>query len=308
MAALRSAKDATLAELFPQVLNVVSADADELAGPLRAAVAAHGAAGEIAWLAPGQAFDIAFMGEPATTLAAAREATRGVAADINVVASANRRKKLLIADMDSTIITVECLDELADMVGLKTVIAAITARAMAGEIAFEPALRERVAQLKGLRLDALEQVMAERIRLTGGARELVMTMRRHGAHALLVSGGFTFFAARVALAAGFNDHQANVLLDDGEALTGAVAEPILGRAAKLEALQETVAAHGLAFDEVLAVGDGANDLAMIQRAGLGVAFHAKPVVAEAAAARIDHGDLTALLYLQGYRADEFVTD
>ncbi len=193
------------------------------------------------------------------------------------------------------------------MVGLKPEIAAITERAMKGELEFEPALRERVSHLKGLRLDALEQVMQERIRLTSGAKELVHTMRANGAHTMLVSGGFTFFTRRVAQLAGFEGQQANVLLDDGAHLTGTVAEPILGRQAKLEALEATVAERGIDIAQTLAVGDGANDLAMIQRAGLGVAYHAKPMVAEAAGARIDHADLRGLLYLQGYRDDEIVS-
>jgi len=294
-------------ELFPHVLNVISADADALAGPVRAAVASLGAADEIRWLSPAKAFDIAFLGTPERIAAAAREAAKGLAADINVVASAHRRKALLIADMDSTIICCECLDELADMAGLKPRIAAITERAMRGEIQFEPALRERVGLLKGLRLDALERVMAERVKLNPGARELVRTMRANGAHTMLVSGGFTFFTQRVAIEAGFEHQQANVLIDDGQHLTGAVREPILGREAKLAALEQETQARGLDFAQTLAVGDGANDLAMIQRAGLGVAYHAKPLVAEAAGARIDHGDLRGLLYLQGYRDDEIVS-
>ena len=296
-----------MVEPFAFVLNVIARTADELAGPLRAIAAAHGAAGDIDWLAEGEAFDIAFASQPEAVLAAARAAAAGHAADINVVPAARRRKRLLIADMDSTIITVECLDEIADMLDLKAEIAAITERAMRGEIAFEPALRERVAMLKGLRLDALEQVMRERIHLTTGARALVMTMRRHGARTLLVSGGFTFFTQRVAVAAGFDAQRANHLLDDGTFLTGRVGEPILGRQAKLETLEAEAARLGLAQSDTLAVGDGANDLAMIERAGLGVAFHAKPVVAEAAAARLDHADLHGLLYLQGYRTTEFVT-
>ncbi len=296
-----------MAELFPFVLNLISADADALAGPIRAAVASLGAADEIRWLSPARAFDIAFLGTPERVAEAARAVARDIAADINVVASAHRRKSLLIADMDSTIIGCECLDELADMAGLKPRIAAITERAMRGEIAFEPALRERVGLLKGLRLGALEQVMAERVKLNPGARELVRTMRANGAHTMLVSGGFTFFTQRVAIEAGFEHQQANVLIDDGQHLTGLVREPILGREAKLEALTREVHARGLDFAETLAVGDGANDLAMIQRSGLGVAYHAKPLVAEAAGARIDHGDLRGLLYLQGYRDDEIVS-
>ncbi len=295
-----------MAELFPFVLNLISADADALAGPIRAAVASLGAADEIRWLSSARAFDIAFLGTPERVAEAARAVARNIAADINVVASAHRRKSLLIADMDSTIICCECLDELADMAGLKPRIAAITERAMRGEIAFEPALRERVGLLKGLRLGALEQVMAERVKLNPGARELVRTMRANGAHTMLVSGGFTFFTQRVAIEAGFEHQQANVLIDDGQHLTGLVREPILGREAKLEALVSETAARKLDFAQTLAVGDGANDLAMIQRAGLGVAYHAKPLVAEAAGARIDHGDLRGLLYLQGYRDDEIV--
>jgi phosphoserine phosphatase len=295
-------------ELFPHVLNVISADAHALAGPVRAAVASLGAAEDIHWLSPERAFDIPFLGTPEKVCAAARAAAEGLEADINVVESAHRRKALLIADMDSTIITVECLDELADMVGLKPQISAITERAMRGDLEFEPALRERVRHLKGLRLDALEQVMEERIRLTAGAKELVHTMRKHGAHTMLVSGGFSFFTRRVAGLAGFEHQQANVLLDDGEHLTGLVAEPILGREAKLEALETRAAECGIAVAQAVAIGDGANDLAMIERAGLGVAFHAKPLVAEAAGARLDHSDLRGALYLQGYRDDEIVSE
>mgnify|MGYP001557719856 FL=1 len=250
------------------------------------------------------AFDIPFEGDARAVLAAGRAVAPWL--DVNVLPTANRRKQLLIADMDSTIIACECLDELADMAGIKPRIAAITARAMNGEIAFEPALRERVALLKGLPLAALEQAYAERVRLNAGAATLVATMRRHGAHTVLVSGGFTFFSERVTREAGFHEHRANTLLHDGEVLTGEVAEPILGRDAKLKALEETARKLGIGPDAVLAVGDGANDLAMIARAGLGVAFRAKPIVADAAAASIAHGDLTALLYLQGIKQEEFV--
>ncbi|MBI3678394.1 MAG: phosphoserine phosphatase SerB [Proteobacteria bacterium] len=259
-------------------------------------------------LSKDDAFEIGFHGDPHKALAAARAFNVGRGFDINVVPATNRRKKLLIADMDSTIITCECLDELADMAGLKPKITAITERAMRGEIAFEPALRERVAMLKGLPLDALERTYKERVRLNPGAKALVATMKKHGARTMLVSGGFTYFTERVAKEAGFDEHQANMLLDDGAALTGFVREPVLGREAKLKALESAVAALGLNFDDVLCVGDGANDLAMIERAGLGVAYRAKPIVAEAAGARIDHGDLTALLYLQGYRDEEIVRD
>jgi phosphoserine phosphatase len=226
--------------------------------------------------------------------------------DVNVLRHENRRKKLLVADMDSTIIDCECIDELADVAGIKAKVSAITERAMRGELDFAAALRERVAMLKGLPLGALQRVYSERIRLNPGAKSLVATMRKHGARTLLVSGGFSYFTARIARDAGFDAEQANELLDNGTALTGLVREPILGREAKLAALEKSLAESRLSPDDALAVGDGANDLAMIQRAGLGVAYHAKPVVAAAAGAGITHGDLTALLYLQGYRDDEIV--
>lgn len=216
-----------------------------------------------------------------------------------------RRKKLLVADMDSTIINVECLDELADFAGLKAEIAAITERAMRGELEFEPALRERVGKLKGLELGALQRCFDERVRLNPGAATMVRTMAAHGARCALVSGGFTFFTSRVAALAGFHTDRANILLDDGAALTGSVQEPILGRAAKLEALQTDAAAIGATAADALAIGDGANDLDMIKAAGLGVAYRAKPVVAVEADAEIKHTSLETALYFQGYRKAEF---
>jgi phosphoserine phosphatase len=258
------------------------------------------------WLSPGRALDIPFNHDPVQVLERARTHFSKQPVDVNVLPAQGRRKKLLIADMDSTIINCECLDELADMAGIKAKVSAITERAMRGEIDFAAALRERVAMLNGLPLAALERVYAERIRLNPGAKVLVATMRKHGARTLLVSGGFSYFTARVAKDAGFHSDQANDLLDDGAALTGLVREPILGREAKLAALEKTMSELGISSDETLAVGDGANDLAMIRRAGLGVAYHAKPVVAAAARASIVHGDLTALLYLQGYRDEEIV--
>ncbi|MBC7768778.1 MAG: phosphoserine phosphatase SerB [Phycisphaerales bacterium] len=216
-----------------------------------------------------------------------------------------RRKKLLVADMDSTIINVECLDELADFAGIKAEIAAITEQAMRGELEFEPALRARVAKLKGLALDALQKTYDERVRLNPGAATLVRTMAAHGARCVLVSGGFSFFTSRVASAAGFHADRANTLLDDGATLTGLVQEPILGRAAKLEALRSEAQAIG-AFDrDALAIGDGANDLDMIKAAGLGIAYRAKPVVAAEADAKIDYTNLEAALFFQGYRRGEF---
>jgi phosphoserine phosphatase len=256
-------------------------------------------------LSAGFAFDIPVADHAALVMA--RERAKDLDLDINLVRTDHRRKKLLVADMDSTIINVECLDELADMAGLKPQIAAITERAMRGELEFEAALKERVGMLKGLKLDALERTYAERVRLNPGAKSLLATMRAHGAHTMLVSGGFGYFTSRVAEAAGFHVERGNVLLDDGAALTGDVGMPILGREAKLQALEEAVISLGLGFEDSLAVGDGANDLAMIQRAGLGVAYHAKPMVAEAAGAAINQNDLTALLYLQGYADSEIIT-
>ena len=218
-----------------------------------------------------------------------------------------RRKKLLIADMDSTIINVECLDELADFAGIKAEIAAITERAMRGELEFEPALRERVGKLKGLALDALQKTYDERARLNPGAATFVKTMAAHGARCVLVSGGFTFFTSRVAVAAGFKANRANVLLDDGATLTGEVQEPILGRKAKLEAMRAETAALKINDKDVLAIGDGANDLDMIKAAGLGIAYRAKPLVAAEANAKIDYTSLEAALFFQGYRRGEFVS-
>ena len=284
------------------VLNVIGdGAAPELFAPL--------ALGRPKILSSGRAFEWPVAAEDtAPLLAEARIVAEGLKLDINIVATAHRKKKLLIADMDSTIINVECLDELADMAGLKPKIAAITERAMRGELEFEAALRERVGMLKGLPLSALERTYAERVRLNPGAKNLLATMRAHGAHTMLVSGGFGFFTRRVAEAAGFHAERGNTLLDDGRALTGEVGTPILGRKAKLQALEDATAHLKLDFAATLAVGDGANDLAMIQRAGLGVAYHAKPVVAAAAGAAIDHNDLVALLYLQGYTDNEIVTD
>lgn len=233
----------------------------------------------------------------------------GAPVDVSLVPSAGRRKRLLVADMDSTMIGQECLDELAGALGLKEQVAAITEQAMRGEIAFEPALRARVALLAGLpAAETIEATLRDKITLTAGARALVATMRANGAYAALVSGGFTAFTGPIAAELGFDEHRSNTLLVEGHALTGQVAEPILGREAKLAALEELILARGLTREETLCVGDGANDLAMLQAAGLGVAYRAKPAVAAAADVRIDHGDLTALLYLQGYAESAFVAE
>lgn len=260
------------------------------------------------WLADGIACDIPLpTGLSADDAdAALRAALDGAPVDVVVQEQDRRRKKILIADMDSTMIQQECIDELAEEAGLREHVAAITARAMNGEIAFEPALRERVALLKGLPLQVIDKVIATRITLTPGGLELVRTMRKHGAYTALVSGGFTSFTHRIAEMIGFNEDRANLLLDDGAKLTGVVAEPILGREAKVERLKEIADRLGLSPDDAIAVGDGANDLGMIQLAGTGVALHAKPAVAAEAKVRVDHGDLTALLYIQGYRKTDFV--
>jgi len=234
---------------------------------------------------------------------AARQAVAGLKVDWALLPVEGRRKSLLIADMDSTIINVECLDELADFAGLKAEIAAITERAMRGELDFESALTERVGKLKGLKLDALARCYEERVELNPGAETLVKTMAKHGARCVLVSGGFGYFTSRVAQRAGFHADRANTLIDDGAALTGAVGMPILGREAKLAALLEE---SNNAPETALAIGDGANDLAMIKAAGLGVAYRAKPIVAAEARAKIDHTSLTTALYFQGYKKSEFV--
>jgi phosphoserine phosphatase len=228
--------------------------------------------------------------------------------DVNFVAAgpAQRRKKLLVADMESTIIEQECLDELAACAGLRDRISEITLRAMRGELAFEAALSERVALLNGLDAGVLEHIYAARVSLMPGAATLVRTMRRHGAHCALVSGGFTFFTERIAARLEFDSQQANVLEIAAGQLTGRVRQPILGREAKLAALNRLTRELQLNSQDTLAVGDGANDLAMLRAAGLGVAFRAKPIVADAVAVRVDHGDLTALLYLQGYARQDFV--
>jgi phosphoserine phosphatase len=265
-------------------------------------------AGPAHWLFDEVAVDIPFdSSEPIAAIVTRLKQARGdLPIDVVVQPRIDRRQKLFLADMDSTMIGQECVDELADFAGLKAHVAGVTERAMRGEIAFEPALRERVALLKGLAVSVVDEVLKQRITLTPGGRELVATMRAHGAYTCLISGGFTLFTNAIAAMIGFQENRANALkVLDGK-LTGEVAEPILGRAAKLATLIELRESFDLDNLDTLVVGDGANDLGMIEAAGLGVAYHAKPAVAAAAAARIDHGDLTALLYAQGYRREEFV--
>lgn len=280
---------------------------DHVIAAARVIVKAGGQSGAPAWLNPGVACDLPFAHPtPAAARSAVADALAGLALDIAAQPVRHRRKRLIVADMESTIIGQECLDELGEMIGRGAEIADITARAMRGELDFEAALRARVGMLAGLPVDMLERVWRERVRFNPGAQTLVKTMQAHGATTALVSGGFSFFTGRVAAAAGFHHHFANRLIIEQDALTGAVADPILGRDAKLETLQRLCGELGISAGEALAVGDGANDLAMIKAAGLGVAYHAKPVVAEAAHVRIDHGDLTALLYLQGYTVRDLV--
>lgn len=275
-----------------------------LVGPEAETLAAALSLGQIVPLGP-NAVDVTFEGDAAPVGERVIAAIGDKPVDFAIQPVENRRKRLLIADMDSTIINVECLDELADFAGVKDKVSEITERAMRGELAFEGALRERVGMLKGLSTSALQTCFDERVRLNPGAETLVRTMAAHGARCALVSGGFTFFTSRVAQAAGFHLNRANTLIERDAALTGEVGDPILGKEAKLAALEEETAALGLTPADALAVGDGANDLAMIEAAGLGVAYRAKPIVAARAHAKVDHADLTALLYFQGYRAEEF---
>jgi phosphoserine phosphatase len=266
-------------------------------------------AGEPAWLAAGIAADIPFNAEAGADQRALSDRLRGALGDgVDVVVQpiVYRRKRLLLADMDSTMIAQECLDELAEYAGLKEQVAAITERAMRGDVAFDPALRERVTLLKGLPVKTIDEVIEKRVTLTPGGRTLVATMRKNGALTCLVSGGFTPFTKRIAAMIGFDDNRGNTLDIAAGKLAGTVAEPIFGRDAKRATLIELRNRLGLAPQETLAIGDGANDMDMIAAAGLGVAFHAKPKVAAAAPACIGHGDLTALLYVQGYRKADFV--
>jgi phosphoserine phosphatase len=258
-------------------------------------------------LGDGAADFVVDHGDPAVIRRAAESALARHPIDICAQPLAHRRKRLLVADMDSTIIDRECLDELAAFAGVGAEVQAITERAMRGEVEFAPALRERVAMLEGLAESELERCYAERINLNPGARTLVRTMAANGARCVLVSGGFDVFTHKVAGEAGFHLDRSNRLVAANGRLTGAVEEPVLGREAKLDALIEEAAAAGVDLIDTLAVGDGANDLDMIRAAGLGVAYRAKPIVAAEADARVDHADLTALLYFQGYSAVDFVT-
>ena len=276
-------------ELTPQLANRVLAETG----------------GTLNWLSHPNACEII---EPKSTdpVGAARAVLGDAAVDAVLVPKAGRRKKLLIADMDSTMINQECIDELADALGLKAEVSDITARAMNGELDFAAALDTRVALLKGLERERIAEIRRERITYASGGRALVQTMKAHGAYTALISGGFTFFADHIGKRIGFDEVVANELVFDGDRLTGTVGKPIVDKSTKARRLADLIAEHGLDASQTLAVGDGANDLPMLDAAGFGVALHAKPSVAAVAPIRIDHGDLTALLYLQGYEEDDIV--
>lgn len=257
-------------------------------------------------LKPGVAADIFFAPGPDAQERELSDLVRAALTpapiDVVVQETKYRRKKLFVADMDSTMIDQECIDELADYAGLKAHVAAITERAMRGELPFEPALRERVALLKDLPLSVIEETIRAKITLAAGGRELIATLKAHSVYTCLVSGGFTLFTNVIAEKLGFDENRANELLIENGKLSGKVREPILGRAAKLATLQELAGRLGIRMEETIAIGDGANDLDMITASGLGVAIHAKPAVAAAAQARLDHADLSAILYCAGFGA------
>ncbi|MCA0870607.1 phosphoserine phosphatase SerB [Seohaeicola saemankumensis] len=260
--------------------------------------------GDLRWLSPNVAVEF-FVDRAPDNQAQVWDDLQKMDVDLVVQPAVGRRKKMLLADMDSTMIQQECIDELADMAGVGDRVKDITARAMNGELDFEGALTERVGLLKGLPVGVIDQVLAERITLMPGGPALLATMKANGAYAALVSGGFTAFTAQVAAQLGFDENRANTLIADNGTLTGDVGRPILGREAKVEALEQITARLGITEQDVIAVGDGANDLGMLTRSGMGVALHAKPSVAAQCDVRINHGDLTALLYVQGYADGDF---
>ncbi|MCY3879009.1 MAG: phosphoserine phosphatase SerB [Rhodobacteraceae bacterium] len=255
------------------------------------------------WLCPDKAVELSLPALP-TDYAAMRDRAQSAAMDLVVIPSEGRRKRLLVADMDSTIIGQECIDQLAMAVGIGDTVAAITARAMNGEIDFSEALKQRVRLLKGMPADMLDRVWLDRISVNAGAAELVATMRGAGAEAVLISGGFTSFTGRVAERLGFSGHFANELIIEDGRLTGEVRQPVLSRTSKLSILSDLIAERGLSLSDVIAVGDGSNDIPMLNAAGIGVAYHAKPTVYRHIQTQIHHSDLTALLYIQGYQAGD----
>ena len=287
------------------VLCLIANPNDSELDPALAAAVLKETGGELNWLNHSIACEII---EPKSTdaVSLAREVIGSLRVDANLVASQGRRKHVLVADMDSTMINEECIDELAAALGIKDQVAEITERAMRGELDFEQALDTRVALLKGLERRVIEEVRRENITLANGGRALVQTMKAYGAYTSLVSGGFTYFADYFGKRIGFDEAIANVLEFDGDTLTGTVSKPIVDKATKRDRLMALAQERGLALDQTIAVGDGANDLDMIRIAGFGVALHAKPTVAAEAGIRIDHGDLTALLYLQGFTDEEIV--
>lgn len=285
------------------VLVLIAAPKSEAIGPETEALLRRHGASAPRWLAKGEALEVPDFADRAPFLSE----IASLPVDANLVPLTNRRKRLLVADMDSTMIEQECIDELGEMAGIGAHIKDITARAMRGELNFEGALKERVKLLKGLDYAIIGKILRERISFMGGGRALLATMKANGAYTALVSGGFTPFTAHVAGALGFDENQANELIVAGGVLTGEVGEPILGQQAKLDALKRLSAGLGISTAEALAVGDGANDLAMLGEAGMGVALHAKPQVQAEARFRVNHGDLTALLYLQGYKRGEFLS-
>ncbi|MCK5779247.1 MAG: phosphoserine phosphatase SerB [Rhodospirillales bacterium] len=293
------------------VLTLIAPEAAPLSvhivGEVRAALNTLGAeTAQPVWLCDGIAADIAFeMIADDQAEAVARDVIADAPVDVIAQEAATRRKSLLLADMDSTIVTSETLDDLAAHVGIKDEIAAITARAMNGELDFKEALRERVGRLKGLSTGALADAYAE-VELSPGAETLVRTMAKNGAHCVLVSGGFKYFTSRIGERCGFHEDLSNDFVIENGKLTGAVAEPILDKDVKLETLIKRTAEHGLSLAGTLSVGDGANDLPMLKAAGLGVAYRGKPSVRAEAPARLDHADLSGLLYAQGYRAEDLV--
>jgi phosphoserine phosphatase len=261
--------------------------------------------GDAVWLDPGVAAEFSVHDLPANQWEV-WQALQSLRVDLIVQPAVGRKKGLLLADMDSTMIEQECIDELADEAGVGALVAGITARAMNGDLDFEAALIERVGLLKGLNAQVIDHVIRDRITLMSGAKVLVATMKAQGSYCALVSGGFTAFTAKIAAVLGFDENRANTLLVEGGQVTGQVALPILGKQAKVDALQDIAARLGITPAQALAVGDGANDLGMLALAGTGVALHAKPSVAAQCQVRVNHGDLTALLYLQGYAREEFV--